>query len=248
MGWVFDLDGVIWRGEDPIAGSAQAVGTLLAAGENVLFVTNLSTLPVAAMEAKLARHGIDGAGRVVTSAMAAAELVSPGARALVCGGPGVAEALEVRGATVVERGPADVVVVGYHREFDYARMTVAMRAVRGGAQLIGTNDDATYPTADGLVPGNGAILASIATASGVVPVVAGKPYAPMCDLVRRRIGPTGTAVGDRADTDGRFARALGYQFVLVLTGVTGRADLPVEPAPDFVATDAAEAVRELHAA
>jgi HAD superfamily hydrolase (TIGR01450 family) len=247
VAWVFDLDGVIWRGEEPIPGAAEAAMSLIGAGEDVLFVTNLSALPVAAMEAKLARHGIDGTGRVVTSAMAAAQLVAPGARAVACAGPGVIEALEQRGVTVVPCGPADAVVVGYHTDFDYRAMTVAAQAVRGGARLIGTNDDVTYPTAAGLVPGNGAILASIATAAEVVPVVAGKPYPPMCDLVRARVGPTGIAVGDRADTDGRFARALGYRFVLVLTGVTGRDELPVDPAPDLVADDAADAVRAVHA-
>jgi 4-nitrophenyl phosphatase len=247
MGWVFDLDGVIWLGDEPIAGARDAVATLRAGGAEVLFVTNMSALPVGEVEAKLARHGIDGTGRVVTSAIAAASLLEPGTRAVVCAGPGVREALEARGVTVVAGGPADAVVVGYHRDFDYERMTVAARAVWGGARLIGTNDDATYPTPDGLVPGGGAILASIATATGVTPEVAGKPHAAICDLVRRRLGPTGVMVGDRPDTDGGFARALGYRFALVLTGVTTRADLPVVPAPDLVASDAAEAVRELFA-
>jgi ribonucleotide monophosphatase NagD (HAD superfamily) len=137
------------------------------------------------------------------------------------------------------------VVVGWHREFDYARMTVAARAVWGGARLLATNADSTYPTADGLLPGGGAILASIATATGVAPVVAGKPHAAIVDLVRGRLGPNGVMVGDRADTDGAFARALGYRFALVLTGVTTPGDLPVRPEPDVVVADAATAVREL---
>ena len=89
--------------------------------------------------------------------------------------------------------------------------------------------DATYPTPQGLVPGNGSILAAVATASGVVPAVTGKPYAPMADHVRAAVGPVGVAVGDRPDTDGRFARALGFEWVLVLSGVTGADDLPVDP-------------------
>lgn len=250
MGWVFDLDGVVWLGDEPIAGSREAVSALLAGGADVLFVTNMSAVPVAEVEAKLARHGIDGRGRVVTSALAAASLVEPGSRVLVCAGAGVREALEERGATVVTTGPADAVVVGYHREFDYERMTVAARAVWGGARLIATNDDATYPTADGLLPGGGAILASIVTATGVAAEVAGKPNRPITDLVRGRLGPTGVMVGDRLDTDGGFATALGYRFALVLTGVTTRADLAAAAssgltAPDLVASDAAEVVREL---
>ena len=247
MGWVFDLDGVIWLGDEPIAGSREAVATLLAGGADVLFVTNMSAVPVAEVEAKLARQGIDGTGRVVTSALAAASLLEPGSRALLCAGPGVREALEARGITVVTEGPADAVVVGYHRDFDYERMTVAARAVWGGARLIATNDDATYPTSEGLLPGGGAILASIVTATGVSAEVAGKPTAPITDLVRTRLGPTGVMVGDRLDTDGGFARSLGYRFALVLTGVTTAADLPAVPAPDLVASSAAEVVRELFA-
>jgi 4-nitrophenyl phosphatase len=248
MGWVLDLDGVIWRGDTPIPGAAGAVAALVASGDDVLFVTNMSAMPVAAMEDKLARHGIDGRGKVVTSAMAAAQLVQPGERAVACAGPGVVEALTARGVTVVPTGPADVVVVGYHRDFDYDRMTTAMRAVLGGARLVATNLDATYPVADGLVPGNGAITASIATAAGVAPIVAGKPHQPMCDLVRARIGTDGYLVGDRMDTDGGFAHALGYRFVLVLSGATSQADLPVTPAPALVAPDLVGAVAQFRGA
>lgn len=252
MGWAFDLDGVIWRGSDPIAGSAQAVSTLLAANVDVVFVTNMSAVEPLEVEVKLAGQGIDGRGRVITSAMAAATLVEPGMRVLSCAGDGVRVCFADRGVEVVDcsepgasSGAFDAVVVGWHRGFDYERMSAAARAVWGGAQLIGTNDDTTYPTADGLLPGGGAILASIATATGAVPVVAGKPYRPIVDLVRARVGDTGIMVGDRADTDGRFARALGYDFVLVLTGVTLKSDLPVDPEPDLVVANAATAVREL---
>jgi len=86
------------------------------------------------------------------------------------------------------------------------------------------------------------LLAAVVAASGVTATIAGKPYAPMVELVRDLAGPTGVAVGDRADTDGRFARALGYRFGLVLTGVTGEDDLPVDPAPDEVAPDLATMV------
>jgi HAD superfamily hydrolase (TIGR01450 family) len=245
VGWVFDLDGVIWRGAEAVPGAAGAVSALMATGVDVLFVTNMSGNPAATVEEKLASLGIDATGRVVTSAMAASRLVEPGERVLACAGPGVVEELEARGAVVVAGPPADAVVVGYHREFDYERLALAMRAVRGGARLIGTNDDATYPTDKGLLPGNGALLAAVATASGAVPTVAGKPHRPMCDLVRDRAGPHGTVVGDRPDTDGAFARALGYRFALVLSGVTGPDDLPVEPTPDVVAVDVAELLRRL---
>src|SRR5687767_3263027 len=114
-----DLDGVVWLGEDPIPGAAEAVARVREAGHGVVFCTNNSNQPVAAVEAKLARQGIPAEGDVVTSAMAAAALLEPGERVLVCGGPGVVEAIEGRGAIPVRAGPADAVLVGLHVDFDY---------------------------------------------------------------------------------------------------------------------------------
>jgi 4-nitrophenyl phosphatase len=240
--WVLDLDGVVWLADQPIAGAADAVARLRAAGERVIFATNNSWPPVAAQEAKLARMGIPAAGDVVTSAMAAATLVDAGQRVLVCAGPGVVEAVAARGAEPVHHGDADTVVVGFHRDFDYERLRVAAAAVRRGARLVATNDDATYPTPDGPIPGGGALVAAVAYAAGVSPIVAGKPHAPMADLIRVLGGDEGTVVGDRPETDGAFAAALGYRFALVLSGVTREPDLPVEPRPAVVAPSLADLV------
>lgn len=243
--WVLDLDGVIWLGDEPIPGSAEAVGRLQDSGAEVLFVTNLSRLTEAEQEAKLARHGIDASGSVVTSAMAAGFLIEPGQRVVVVGGPGVDEAVERRGATVVGSAPADAVIVGLDPSFDYDELGRAMTAVRAGARLIGTNHDPTYPTGDGLQPGGGAIVAAIAAAAETEPTFAGKPHSTAADLVRSRLGSAGIMVGDRPDSDGLFARNLGYRFGLVLTGVVGRNDLPVEPQPDELADDLADLVDRL---
>ncbi len=156
---------------------------LRAKGERVLFATNNSSEIVAAQEAKLARFGISAGGDVVTSAQAAAALVEPGARVLVCAGPGVVEAVEQREAVPLRDGPADAVIVGWHRDFDYERMRSAFLAVDAGARLIATNSDRTYPTPSDPIPGGGAIAASIAYAADVEPIVAGKPHQPMVDLV-----------------------------------------------------------------
>jgi HAD superfamily hydrolase (TIGR01450 family) len=244
--WVLDLDGVVWLADDAIPGAADAVHRLRRAGERVLFATNNSAVPVAEVEAKLGRFGIAASGDVVTSAMAAARLVEPGQRVLVCGGPGVTDAVTARGAVAVRDGDADAVMVGFHRDFDYERLRMAAQAVWRGARLIATNDDATYPTPDGPIPGGGAIVASVAYATGVDATVAGKPHRPMADLVRAIGGASGTMVGDRPSTDGAFARAVGYRFALVLTGVTEAGDLPVSPTPDVVAANLSELVsREL---
>lgn len=242
MAWILDLDGVVWLGATPIPGAVDAVRALRKAGETVAFATNFSANTIAELDAKLQRLGIKGDDDVITSAMAVATLVEPGERVLLCAGAGVREALEARGAEVVDDGPVDAVVVGYHTTFDYERMRIAADAARNGARLLATNDDATYPQAGGLLPGTGAILAGVERASGVHAVIAGKPYGPTVSLIRDRYGPDGTMVGDRPDTDGRLARALGYRWALVLSGVTRSLEPAPDPEPDVVAASLKELV------
>jgi HAD superfamily hydrolase (TIGR01450 family) len=247
-----DLDGVIWRASAPIPGSAEAVARLQAAVPVVVFVTNNAYPDLAGHEAKLASMGIAAAGAVISSPAAAASLLGPGERVLVAGGAGVAEAVRAVGAVPVDykelaagADAVDAVVAGFHQGFDYERMRIASDAVRGGARFIATNDDPTYVTEHGLVPGNGALIASVAVASGVEPTIAGKPHPPIVELVRRRFGDRGLVVGDRPDTDGGFAEALGWDFGLVLSGITSVADLPVVPEPVAVADDLAALVEAL---
>ena len=245
---LLDLDGVIWLSHVPIPGSVDAVARLRRSGRRVVFVTNNSGVRLADQEAALASIGIPAEGDVITSAIAAAALVSRGQRVLVCGGPGAAEAVEAVGAVpVAGDDPAgvhvDVVMVGFHREFDYERMRIASTGARNGARLIGTNDDATYPTPDGPIPGGGAILAAVSTAAGVVPVIAGKPYEPMAAAIGQLLDGVRPddmlVVGDRASTDGALAVALGCPFALVRSGVTlpgMPVDVPVHiDAPDLAA-------------
>jgi 4-nitrophenyl phosphatase len=245
---VFDLDGVIWLAGTPIPGAADGVARLREAGHRVLFVTNNSAATAAEVAARLEAMGIPAAGDVVTSSQAAASLVHAGEAVQVIGGPGVREAVTARGATIVDgKAHATTLVLGRTTDFDFRMMSAAAAAVRGGARFIATNDDATYPTPHGLEPGNGALVAAVATAAGTQPVVAGKPYSAMANLVRSLLpaGEEVVMVGDRPDTDGRFAVALGGQFALVLSGVTRPADLPVTPTPDLVAHDVAKLVDPL---
>jgi 4-nitrophenyl phosphatase len=244
VGFALDLDGVIWLADQPIPGAAEAVARLRATGHEVVFCTNSSMDPTWAVEEKLARHGVVASGDVVTSASVAGELLSPGERVLVCGGRGIVEAVEERGASVVTEGPVDVVMVGLDLGFTYDRLRAATAAVAGGARLLATNDDATYPTPTGAVPGGGAIVAAIERASGVKAEVAGKPHAPMVARVRARLGDNGVVVGDRPETDGAFAAALGYRFALVLSGVVASGE-GVDPRPDVVAPDLAAVVEHL---
>ncbi|GMU77345.1 MAG: hypothetical protein AMXMBFR46_01460 [Acidimicrobiia bacterium] len=244
-----DLDGVVWRGDAPVPGAAAAVLGLRAAGLLVGFMSNNSSMPVDDVVAKLAGFGIEAPREhVLTSAMAAADLLATdlasGARVLVCGGPGVVESLAAAGLDPVREPPAEAVVVGFHRDFDFDGLERASRAVRDGARFVATNLDATYPIAGGLLPGAGSIVAAVATAGGREPEVAGKPCAPAAAMVHRRLGRRGVMVGDRPTTDGAFAERLGWPFALVLSGVARREPGPGEepvprPPPPFVADDLA---------
>ncbi|MEX1105057.1 MAG: HAD-IIA family hydrolase [Ilumatobacteraceae bacterium] len=245
---LLDLDGVVWLAHKPISRSPQAIAALRAAGTRVLFVTNNSMSTIEQQELALEAIGIPARGDVLTSALAGAMLVEPGERVLVCAGSGVVQALERRGAVPVLDGPCDAVMVGFHRTFDYEGLRRAATAVHAGARLIGTNDDATYPTPDGPIPGGGAILAAVAVGSGTVPVVAGKPYEPMARLVRETVGEiaarAAVMVGDRPSTDGLFARTLGCRYAHVWSGVTARGTV-VDPTPDLTGDDLAIVVEQL---
>jgi glycerol-1-phosphatase len=250
-----DLDGVVWRGSEAIAGSPEAVAVLRDAGFRVGFVSNNSSQPIGEVVDKLSSMGISASrDDVLTSAVAAAALLAaalpPGAPVLACAGPGVVEALTDAGLGVVDRPPADAVVVGFHRGFDFDELDRASAAVRAGARFITTNLDATYPIPGGMLPGSGAITAAVATASGRTPEVAGKPEAPTVALVRERFGTSGVVVGDRPSSDGALAAALGWPFALVLSGVAGRPAPPggepvPDPSPPYVADDLAALAPQL---
>ena len=243
MPWVLDLDGVVWLGNQVIPGAADAVDELRAAGEEVVFVTNNAYAPVSDREQKLAGFGIDAAGCVLTAAQAGARLLDPSWDVLVVGGPGLREEVARRGCTMVDGPACDAVITGLDRELTYEALRVATLAIRGGARWVLTNPDRTFPTPHGLEPGAGSIGAAIRAATDVEPHIGGKPEGAMVDLVLERLGPDGIVVGDRADTDGLFASALGYRFGLVFSGVTTPADLPVVPEPFAVAEDLRTLVR-----
>lgn len=285
MAWLLDLDGVVWLAHNPIQGAAEAIKRLQQAGETVLFVTNFSALTEAEIEAKLAAIGVDASGSVISSAMAAGNLISAGERVLVCAGPGVTEAVTRAGGVIVSARAAgqekmvpgdtvaasaiggitvsdvtarsvevDAVVVGFHPDFDFEELTVGARALHNGARLIATNSDPTYPTPDGLIPGNGALVAAFAVAGKVDAIVAGKPHLPIAELIHSRLGTTSGAagnrdrhvvVGDLPATDGLLARRLGFEFALVLSGVTdSEGAATCEPSPDVVAADLASLVSQ----
>ena len=181
------------RRADPVRGRRRSPRSATP-GLRVGFLSNNSSMPVGDVVAKLERLGVPAEpDDVLTSAVAAgalARLARSRARACSCArGPGCVEALDRRRARRWSTsGPADAVVVGFHRDFDFDELDRASRAVREGARFVATNLDATYPTPGGLIPGAGALVAAVATASAATPEVAGKPEPPTVALVRQRLG------------------------------------------------------------
>ena len=248
-----DLDGVVYRGDSPIAGAAEAVAEVVRRGLLLRYVTNNATLHRAAVAAKLRSMGLPAApDQVLTSGAATAawlgDRLPAGAPVLVVGEEGLlAELREAGFQPVHAEGPGEgshgaapaAVVVALDRRFTYGGMARAQGALLAGALFAATNPDTTFPTERGLLPGAGALVEAVAAAAGRRPdVVIGKPSPELARALTRTTGipPSETVlVGDRLDTDISMGRAAGMQTVLVLTGVSARADLgPARLRPDVV--------------
>jgi HAD superfamily hydrolase (TIGR01450 family) len=222
--WIVDLDGVLWLAGEPIGDVAGAVAALQHRGARVVFATNNSAPTTGQLLARLAAAGVvAGPDDLVTSARVAASLLEPGERVHILAEAGVREALDDRGVRIAVDGGADAALVGWSRHFDFDDLAAVSRAARQSGRLIGTNTDPTHPTPEGLLPGSGALLAAVATASGVTPQVAGKPNPPMVEYIRRHVldgAVSAVMVGDQPGTDGLLAERLGIPFALVDSGVT----------------------------
>jgi 4-nitrophenyl phosphatase len=251
--FLLDLDGVVYTGSTPLPGAAAFCAYLLASGRRFQCITNNSTLTAEQFATRLGGMGIPvSPEQVLTSSEATAvrlqQRLAPGARVLAIGEEGLVRALLAHGFRLVERDP-EVVVCGLDRRLTYARLTRACFALREGVPLIATNPDLSLPTEEGFFPGNGATLAYLQAATGAQPEVIGKPQATMLQVAMERIGsqPGETAmVGDGLLTDIPAGRRAGVLTVLVLTGVSRRADLATTPAqPDFVFESLPELVEAL---
>jgi glycerol-1-phosphatase len=242
---LFDLDGVLYRGDEPVPGAQETMRALREAGATMVFLTNNSSRTPEQVSAKLTAMGMRSApAEVVTSATATADLlaVRGGGSAFVMGGDGVVGALEDAGLRVLDGEPeaVDLVVVGIDDDLTYARLRTACVLVHRGASFVATNADPTFPAPGGeLWPGAGALVAAIATATGVDAEVVGKPHAPLFQAALRRAGGLNPLViGDRLDTDIAGAAALGWDSLLVLTGVATQDDVAGSPVrPTYVAPD-----------
>lgn len=242
--FLLDLDGTLYRGDHPVPGAADAVSRLHRAGERVIFMTNNSGRTPEEIAAKLAGYGIEAEAKdVVTSALATADLLARRkvGSAFVIGGKGIRTALEDEGIELRdgEHSDVDCVIVGWDRTADYAKLKNAGLLVQRGAALIATNADNAFPAPDGLWPGAGALLSVITTTTGASAEIVGKPHAP---LFRKALAEAGgrkpLVVGDRLDTDIGGAAGLGWDSLLVFTGIAQPPDLDSSDVhPTYAAAD-----------
>jgi glycerol-1-phosphatase len=247
-GLLVDLDGVVWIGREMVPGAVEALSDLLADGTEIVFVTNNSVKRPAEYAARLREAGIGVTDdRVLTGGVAtarlAAERVGPGASAFVIGAPGFKETVAAAGLRLLDGDAgqsADAVIVSAHREFDYAELLTATRALQAGALLFGTSRDPTLPMPGGAWPGTGATLAAVETASGKRAETGGKPEPHLFDQAKALIrGAERVAiVGDRIASDIEGGHRAGLATILVLTGASTRADAETAaPPPDHVIDD-----------
>ena len=264
-----DLDGVVYRGADPVPGVAAVLADRAARGDDIVYVTNNSMHYRADYQSRLAAMGAPvSPNTVVSSARATAAYLQEHdpaiRRVLVLGAGGLERELRDVGYDVVTAGAAatrmsqegidgfaaagrpDAVVVGLDPNLTYARLVVANDSIRAGAHFIATNRDPVYPTERGLRPGAGSLVIALEAATGVVPVSIGKPAPYLLEAAAHAVGrQPGEAImiGDGIATDLAGARAVGARCVFMLTGVTTRAEveaLPADEQPIAIAANAAE--------
>jgi len=255
--YVFDLDGVVYRGSELMPHSVDIIASLRRSSALVRFFTNNSMLSRQAYVERLAAMGIQASvDDIMTSSYATAlylkEHNAAGKTVYKIGEQGISDELSAVGVRVIsgddEPGcKVDYVVVGVDRNFNYRKLARAMSAILSGAEFIATNADATFPMeGDGLLPGGGCMVAAVATAVGREPILIGKPQTYALKKIIELAGgsPETTAmVGDRLDTDVQVANRAGAHSVLVLTGVTSAEDAAAASGdlrPDRIINDLGE--------
>ncbi len=249
---ILDMDGVLWRANEPIGDLPAIFRQIETRGLKVVFATNNGTRTANMYVERLAGFGVQvEPWQVVTSAMAAAHLLAKrfpqGGSIFAIGESGVMDALRAEGFTplpVDEAPAAQAVLAGIDRQITFEKMREATLLVRAGKPFYATNPDKTFPTPRGEIPGAGAWISVIVTASGIAPIYAGKPYPYILELALGRLGTQREetlVVGDRLETDIQGGQAVGCPTALVLSGVSTQAEAgdwaqPIEIiAPDLAA-------------
>lgn len=225
-GYLIDLDGTLFRGREVIAGGLALIDGLEKRGIPYLYLTNNASRPPERVAEKLRTFGYPARPeQVITSAQATAHWMKEHFQrpaVYVIGEEGLQEALREVGCTFRQQHP-DAVVMGIDRSFSYEKMKTACLAIRAGARFIGTNGDLALPTDEGLLPGNGSLIAGVAAATGTQPILIGKPERPIMDYALQRLGiaPEETlVVGDNLLTDIQAGVNAGIDTLLVFSGVT----------------------------
>lgn len=249
VGLILDMDGVLWRDNTPIGDLSAVFRRINAMGLKFTLATNNSTKSVEQYQQKLDAFGAHvESWQIVTSSHAVADMLTkkfPGrGDVYVIGEDGIKFTLRENGFNVVppaETKNAIAVVVGIDREINFPKLKEATLLIRRGVPFYGTNSDLTFPTPEGLIPGAGSFLALISAATGVNPIVAGKPAPFLLDLALDRMGTPRErtlVVGDRLETDVAGGQAAGCPTALVLSGVSTREMGEAwEPKLDLIADD-----------
>jgi NagD protein len=233
--WLMDMDGVLVHEEHAIPGAERFVARLRERGTPFLVLTNNSIYTRRDLAARLLASGLSvPEDSIWTSALATSKFLEdqrPGGTAFVIGEAGLTTALHEAGYTLTERDP-DYVILGETRTYSFERITRAIRLIDAGARFIATNPDVTGPSPDGALPATGAVAALISRATGVAPYFVGKPNPLMMRSALNALdahSESTAMIGDRMDTDIVSGLEAGLETILVLTGVTSRADAERHP-------------------
>lgn len=244
-GYVIDLDGTVYLGDEPLPGAVETLASLRQAGARLIFLTNNPLRSAASYAGLLRGLGVQAEEREIVTPLSVLtgylKKQHAGAAVLTVAEPLVDQTLLAAGIHVtMEPSAAAVVVVSFDRTFDYTKLLRAFRAVhRHGAVIVATNPDPFCPTPDGGLPDCAAVLAAVEACTGArAEAVLGKPGPQMAAEVRARLGvpPQDAAmVGDRILTDVAMSRALAMTSILVLSGATTAGDVAGSGVqPDYV--------------
>jgi 4-nitrophenyl phosphatase len=252
---ILDMDGVVWKADAPIGNLPETFARIRERGLKFVFATNNGTKTPEEYRQKLSSLGVEvESAQVVTSALAVAHMLSrkypKGTKIFMIGGLGVREALEEKGFELLstENAPeAQAFVMGIDRTINFDKVAEATLLVRAGIPFYATNTDRTFPTPRGEIPGAGSWLSVITMATGVQPIVAGKPFPTMMEFSLERLG-TGKEetliVGDRLETDIASGQAAGCPTAAILSGVSTREEAEAwKPSPTIIAGSLAELVK-----
>ncbi|MBI2487660.1 MAG: HAD-IIA family hydrolase [Deltaproteobacteria bacterium] len=254
--FLIDLDGVVYVGDKPTVGAEETLKALRQFGKRLIFLTNDPRGSSRDYSEKLKKMNIQaGPDDVITSGMAIAHYIKEHyqlnqKKAYVVGSPALKEEIEQIGIKLSQGEDgrkADFVIVGGHSEFHYEELKYATLAIRNGAHFFATNRDPVFPAPEGLVPGTGAILASIEVASGKKAITAGKPEPIMFEVAKKVLSSQERTaiIGDRLDTDIVGGKRVGIKTILVLSGSTKQDEIPKsEIKPDYVINDLRDLLKE----